>query len=82
MGDIHYLHINVYSGVIKSNWQNYDPIGEYYWRDLGTVSSSQPSGCPWAGAHLHQSANTKDWTSFYSNGSVNPTYTWQHKVQQ
>jgi len=80
MGDIHYLHIDVYPGVIGSNWQN---RGQgYYWRDLGTVSSGQPFGCPWAGAHLHQSANTAGWTSIYSNWSVNPTNTWQHYAQQ
>ena len=80
MGDIHYKHIDVYPGVIDSAWQNYSQ--GVYWRDLGTVSWSQPPGCPWEGAHLHQSANAAGWTPIYSNSGVNPTNTWQHYITQ
>ncbi len=80
MGDLHYLHIGVYSGVIGTRWQNHSQTDGYWWRDLGTVSGSQPTGCGWTGPHLHQSANVAGWTPYYSNGGVNPTTTWQHRM--
>ncbi len=80
MGDIHYLHIDVYANVKGTSWQNYNRQWDYFWRDLGTVSASQPSGCTTTGPHLHQSANRAGWTPIYSNGDVNPTNTWEHRV--
>lgn len=78
-GDLHYLHIDVYGGVIGSNYQYHNNQFGYFWRNLGTVSSSQPQNCGWTAPHLHQSANTAAWTPIYSNSGVNPTNTWQHR---
>lgn len=82
MGDLHYLHIDVYAGVVGSFSQSYNPQDGHFWRDLGTVSSSQPTGCTTTGPHMHQSANVASWTLIFSNVSVNPTTTWEHRITQ
>lgn len=78
-GDLHYLHVIPYGGVIGSG---YDVSGgDHYYRDLGEISGSEPIGCYWDGAHLHQSANTSASTAFYTNWDGDVTTDWVHKVQ-
>ncbi len=78
-GELHYLHVIPYGGVIGSG---YDVSGgDHYYRDLGEISGSEPIGCYWDGAHLHQSANTSASTAFYTNWDGDVTTDWVHKVQ-
>ena len=79
-GDVRYLHIAPYSGVFGTTWQKWNQADGYHWRDIGAVSSSQPN-CTWSAPHLHQSANNAAWTPIYSNSGVNPTYTWEHRME-
>ncbi len=44
------------------------------------ASSVNCSECLSTVPHLHQSANTAEWTPYYSNKYVNPTTTWQHRM--
>ena len=77
-GELHYLHINPYAGVIGST--NIYNARDHYYRDLGEVAGTQPSGCAWDGAHLHQSANTDASTAFFTNKFQDPTVQWALKV--
>jgi len=74
-GDIHYLHIDVYAGVVGT-------ITTGPWYFIGTVASEENPGCTWTGAHLHQSADASPSFPFYSNRFVDPSQgdNWQHVI--
>lgn len=76
-GELRYIHIDVYGGVIGTSWQTY--TGSNWERDLGVTSGSQP-GCPWDGPHLHQSADTSASSAIYSNWTAQPNSSWIHRV--
>lgn len=80
-GELHYLHIEPYSGVIGSGYDYWVSYYGYGYRDLGSVKGSENQGCAYDGAHLHQSANTGASTAFYTNWNSNPTSSWEHKIQ-
>lgn len=93
-GAFNYKHIDPASGVAGSSWQDWFSVPGHVsgTRYLGTVSASQPSGCPWTGAHLHQSGNNASSTSIYTNWYAAEsgcgaylcnwsTGTWAHQIR-
>lgn len=74
-GDVHYLHIDVLPDVIGRI-----TTGPYL--PLGHVAEYDNPGCPWDGAHLHQSARITAETPFYTNKLRDPTEgdNWVHAI--
>lgn len=69
MGRVRYVHMTPLGGV-PGSW-TMAAGGAVTEQTLGTISGSQPVGCPWSAPHLHQqdaSAGTAN-TSFFSLGS-------------
>lgn len=85
LGQEHYVHVNPAQGSIGI-WF-YPGLG-WTFLYLGSVSNSQPAGCPWYGAHLHQSGHNDWYTAIWTNWSIanpiSPTGSywsnWMHKV--
>ncbi len=81
VGDIHYKHIDISSGVDGSQTQS-----RVY--DIGHVASRDTDACVnngwWYGAHLHQSGNIAYWTLIWDNKPAfncsSGCLSWEHAL--
>lgn len=79
-GDMHYLHVAMYGGVIGSTAiYQIDPYLLYWYRDLGVIDDEQPDGCGWTAPHLHQSGDNSSSSSIWTNKYGDPL-DWSHEI--
>lgn len=86
IGDFQYLHIDPYAGVVNSSTHYWDSYNQWWWRNIGDISDSQPAGCLTTAPHLHQAGNDDWWTAIQPNqdgpsSELSQQSGWVHKVE-